>query len=147
MSLSAEQIAFFKTNGYLLVPAAMDTDQCARVRDLMWQALPESVTIDRRYAQRRVLHDVLPAVEVDAGVESRLVDDGNQDRDGEVHDEEHREQIREDYQHDWNHTDRQSDGGGNRRCHWFSRGDPGDQRGRAATYQHKNEKNGYNNDD
>lgn len=47
MSLSAEQIAFFKTNGYLLVPGAMDTDQCARVRDLMWQALPESVTIDR----------------------------------------------------------------------------------------------------
>lgn len=47
MSLNAEQIAFFKTNGYLLVSGAMDTTLCARVRDLMWSALPDDSSLDR----------------------------------------------------------------------------------------------------
>lgn len=40
MQLNQEQIAFFKAQGYLLVPGAMDTQLCARVREMMWQALP-----------------------------------------------------------------------------------------------------------
>lgn len=47
MTLSTEQIAFFKTNGYLLVPGAMDRSLCARVRDLMWEALPEDSSLKR----------------------------------------------------------------------------------------------------
>ena len=50
MSLNSEQIAFFKTNGYLLVPGAMDTDLCARGRDLMWSALPEDSSLQRHDA-------------------------------------------------------------------------------------------------
>ncbi|NCF75678.1 MAG: hypothetical protein GWP45_00645, partial [Proteobacteria bacterium] len=38
--LNAEQIRFFKTQGYVIVPGAMDVALCRRVRDLMWQALP-----------------------------------------------------------------------------------------------------------
>lgn len=38
--LNAEQIRFFKTQGYVIVPGAMDAALCRRVRDLMWQALP-----------------------------------------------------------------------------------------------------------
>jgi hypothetical protein len=40
MTLNAEQVGFFKTNGYLIVPNAMDAELCARARDLMWGALP-----------------------------------------------------------------------------------------------------------
>jgi hypothetical protein len=47
MTLNTEQIAFFRTNGYLLVPGAMDPELCARVQDLMWSALPESSTLKR----------------------------------------------------------------------------------------------------
>ncbi|MEM8768616.1 MAG: phytanoyl-CoA dioxygenase family protein [Pseudomonadota bacterium] len=47
MSLNAEQIAFFKANGYLLIPGAMDQTLCAQVRDLMWDALPEASSLDR----------------------------------------------------------------------------------------------------
>lgn len=47
MSLSAEQIGFFKSNGYLLVPAAMDVNLCARARDMMWQSLPAENILDR----------------------------------------------------------------------------------------------------
>ncbi len=47
MSLNAEQIAFFKANGYLLVPGAMDRELCAKVRDLMWAALPAASSLDR----------------------------------------------------------------------------------------------------
>ena len=47
MHLSAEQIGFFKSNGYLLVPGAMDVDLCAQVRDDMWAALPKNVAIER----------------------------------------------------------------------------------------------------
>ncbi len=38
--LDSRQIAFFKQNGYLIVPKAMDHQLCQRVRELMWQALP-----------------------------------------------------------------------------------------------------------
>ncbi len=46
-TLTQEQISFFKTNGYLLVPGAMDVQLCAQVRDTMWAALPEDVHIKR----------------------------------------------------------------------------------------------------
>ncbi|MEM7080995.1 MAG: phytanoyl-CoA dioxygenase family protein [Pseudomonadota bacterium] len=45
--LDQEQIAFFKDNGYLLVPGAMDQDLCARVRDMMWSALPPDSSLRR----------------------------------------------------------------------------------------------------
>lgn len=38
--LDSEQIRFFKTHGYLIIPGAMDGQLCDRVRDLMWRALP-----------------------------------------------------------------------------------------------------------
>ncbi len=47
MTLNAEQTAFFKANGYLLVPGAMNRDLCARVRDLMWSALPDGTSLKR----------------------------------------------------------------------------------------------------
>ncbi|MEM7099171.1 MAG: phytanoyl-CoA dioxygenase family protein [Pseudomonadota bacterium] len=47
MRLEAEQIAFFKANGYLLVPGAMDAKLCEEVRDLMWQALPKGSGLQR----------------------------------------------------------------------------------------------------
>lgn len=47
MYLNDEQISFFKTNGYLLVPGAMDLALCARVRDAMWDALPEHTRLHR----------------------------------------------------------------------------------------------------
>ena len=43
--LSHEQISFFKTNGYLIVPGAMAEQQCKKVRELMWQALPDNSTL------------------------------------------------------------------------------------------------------
>ena len=47
MHLNQEQISFFKTNGYLIVPGAMEVSQCARVRDLMWSALPADSSLVR----------------------------------------------------------------------------------------------------
>ena len=32
--------AFFKSQGYLIVPGAMDTALCRQVRELMWQRCP-----------------------------------------------------------------------------------------------------------
>ncbi len=52
--LTNEQIAFFKDNGYLLVPNAMDKTLCAKVRDLMWAALPDSVELQRDDAATHV---------------------------------------------------------------------------------------------
>ena len=40
--LTTEQIGFFKANGYLLLPGVMDLDLCARVREAMWDSLPEN---------------------------------------------------------------------------------------------------------
>lgn len=51
MQLSQEQIGFFKDNGYLLVPGAMDIDLCTRAREEMWAALPAGTKLveeDRR---------------------------------------------------------------------------------------------------
>lgn len=47
MALTAEQIGFFKTNGYLIVPGAMDLELCSRVRDAMWAALPDDAHLRR----------------------------------------------------------------------------------------------------
>lgn len=47
MRLNNEQISFFRTNGYLLVPGAMEKALCARVRDLMWAALPADSSLKR----------------------------------------------------------------------------------------------------
>jgi hypothetical protein len=47
MTLGPEQIAFFKTHGYLLVPGAMDSELCATVRDMMWSALPSDSSLKR----------------------------------------------------------------------------------------------------
>ena len=43
--LSAEQIQFFKNEGYLIVPGAMDLALCQQVRELMWQALPPETVL------------------------------------------------------------------------------------------------------
>ena len=45
--LSAEQIQFFKIEGYLIVPGAMDPALCQQVRELMWQALPPETVLQR----------------------------------------------------------------------------------------------------
>ncbi|MCZ6890372.1 MAG: phytanoyl-CoA dioxygenase family protein [Gammaproteobacteria bacterium] len=45
--LSTEQIAFFKDNGYLIVPRVLDPDLCAGALDRMWAALPPGVAIER----------------------------------------------------------------------------------------------------
>lgn len=47
MKLNTEQVAFFKANGYLIVPAAMDVQLCAEAQDLMWDALPASARLVR----------------------------------------------------------------------------------------------------
>lgn len=45
--LTAEQMAFFKAQGYLLIPGLLDVQRCAEVRDLMWDALPENAALSR----------------------------------------------------------------------------------------------------
>lgn len=47
MRLNSEQISFFRSNGYLLVPGALDEELCAHVRDMMWEALPEGSSLHR----------------------------------------------------------------------------------------------------
>ena len=54
MHLNAEQIGFFKANGYLLVPGAMDPELCATVRDKMWGALPAGSSLKRDDASTHV---------------------------------------------------------------------------------------------
>lgn len=54
MRLNQEQIAFFKDNGYLLVPGAMQAALCAQVRDLMWSALPDDASLSRANAKTHV---------------------------------------------------------------------------------------------
>ena len=50
MSLTAEQVAFFKDNGYLIVPSVMDTQLCAEAQDMMWDALPSGSRLKREDA-------------------------------------------------------------------------------------------------
>ena len=69
--LSAEQIGFFKTNGYLLVPGAMDAKLCAEVREMMWAALPEGAEF-KREAQSHVG----PFAEQDRSTDALHVRDG-----------------------------------------------------------------------
>jgi phytanoyl-CoA dioxygenase PhyH len=45
--LTQEQIGFFKTNGYLLIPAAMDSHLCAQVQDEMWASMPAGVSVEK----------------------------------------------------------------------------------------------------
>ena len=47
MRLNSEQISFFRSNGYLIVPGALDEELCAHVRDMMWEALPEGSSLHR----------------------------------------------------------------------------------------------------
>lgn len=72
MRLSNEQISFFRTNGYLLVSGAMDTELCARVRDLMWTALPADSSLERNDASTHVG----PVPEAEASTDSLFFRDG-----------------------------------------------------------------------
>jgi hypothetical protein len=45
LGLTSEQIGFFKTNGYLIVPGMMDLELCVQTRKLMWDALPEEAAL------------------------------------------------------------------------------------------------------
>lgn len=47
MTLTQEQINFFKHNGYLIVRGALDKAVCAKVRDRMWESLPDSAGLVR----------------------------------------------------------------------------------------------------
>lgn len=47
MGLTAEQVAFFKDNGYLILEGILDPDQCAKARDRMWASLPEGSRLKR----------------------------------------------------------------------------------------------------
>ena len=45
--LSAEEIAFFKHNGYLIVQGGFDAQLCAEAVDRMWQELPADSDLRR----------------------------------------------------------------------------------------------------
>lgn len=45
--LSAEQLAFFKDNGYLIVRGGMDLQLCAEAQDRLWRELPANSKIKR----------------------------------------------------------------------------------------------------
>lgn len=47
MRLSAEQLSFFKQQGYLILPQILDPDLCEHARDLLWESLPENADIIR----------------------------------------------------------------------------------------------------
>ncbi len=72
MPLNPEQIGFFKTNGYLLVPQAMDPALCAQAREEMWTALPRDAQLDRDDAASHVG----PFVDADRSEDSLHVRDG-----------------------------------------------------------------------
>ena len=42
MELSREQLGFFRANGYLILEGILDPELCARARERMWAALPDS---------------------------------------------------------------------------------------------------------
>ncbi len=46
-SLTREQIAFFKDQGYLILKGVLDPQLCASARDLLWNSLPDNVQIRR----------------------------------------------------------------------------------------------------
>jgi len=45
--LNAEQISFFKANGYLLIPSALDVQLCSELQDRMWESLPTGKSLVR----------------------------------------------------------------------------------------------------
>ena len=45
--LTPEQVAFFKDNGYLLLPGALDLELCAWARARLWETLPPEVALQR----------------------------------------------------------------------------------------------------
>ena len=45
--LNAEQISFFKANGYLLVSEALDVQLCSELQDRMWDSLPDGSALVR----------------------------------------------------------------------------------------------------
>jgi len=47
MSLSPDQIAFFKTNGYLILPSALSSRLCERALDRLWDSLPATSPMRR----------------------------------------------------------------------------------------------------
>jgi hypothetical protein len=47
MKLSVEQIAFFKMQGYLLLPGVLDPLLCAQAQDAFWASLPDDSDIHR----------------------------------------------------------------------------------------------------
>lgn len=47
LSLTDEQIAFFKDNGYLILRDVLDRDLCAQARDRMWASLPDGSHLKR----------------------------------------------------------------------------------------------------
>ena len=47
MILNSEQVAFFKVNGYLMLPGALDLDLCAVARDALWASLPATSKMER----------------------------------------------------------------------------------------------------
>ena len=47
MTLSDEQLNFFKHNGYLIVPGALDSSACAAARDRLWETLPPAAGLVR----------------------------------------------------------------------------------------------------
>ena len=47
MKLSDEQIGFFKHNGYLIVPGALEGAACAAARDRLWGSLPSNTGLVR----------------------------------------------------------------------------------------------------
>lgn len=47
MSLDDEQIAFFKRNGYLILPGLLDPGLCEFALDQLWDSLPPDAALDR----------------------------------------------------------------------------------------------------
>ena len=47
LTLTNEQISFFKDNGYLILRDVLDREACARARDRVWNSLPEGVHLKR----------------------------------------------------------------------------------------------------
>lgn len=45
--LTQQQMAFFKDNGYLIIPSAMDLDLCAKAQDSLWNSLPACAALKR----------------------------------------------------------------------------------------------------
>ena len=47
MVLTEDQLAFFKTNGYLILPRILDLELCTQTQDRLWATLPKNSKIRR----------------------------------------------------------------------------------------------------